>query len=281
MGGNVGMIIRKENGEQIAMSRWTNLMPHWFKDIRLYRGQTQQWYDDFSKEWLLMKNDYEQHKDSKNYALPMTSVYFPHVTASPDEYGIIVVDFQHKKIYSSQDYCNIGSLSFYHMWSRRQDEQDIEALQQYYEQDMLKSIQYYCSENQKTLTLDISSLSFMDVVQLLKESADSRIEHFSHPLLATLNKEDFNFYDTCFIINSEWSFVTYYDRSQGILKIKQSLDQDGFIFTPEDNAAWKKYLSHHWEIHDDDDLNNKPEYIKFTDLYQEVFHEPYVLPPTI
>lgn len=50
MGGNIGFIIKKEDGEEIGMSRWTNIIPHFFKDPNLYLGNTQQWFADFAKE---------------------------------------------------------------------------------------------------------------------------------------------------------------------------------------------------------------------------------------
>jgi hypothetical protein len=278
MGGNVGVIIKKEDGEQIGMSRWTNVMPSHFKNINLYLGNTTKWFEEFAEEWLQMKADYEKHKDTGNFELNMTPVYFPNNTLSPDEYGIIAVDFKNKKIYSSQDYCNIGSLAFYHMWNNRgYNEENEKLLRQYHQHGLIKEISYYVSEKNSFETIDISSLTVDDIIQLLNEASSHKVSKFSHPLFEKFSKEDLDMYYTSFLINSDWKFTTYNDRSLGVLKVKKELDQDGFTFTAEDNQAWKEYVSYRWDHFDDDDLKDNAEYEEFKQLYLELFKEPYII----
>lgn len=281
MGGNVGVIVKKEDGKQVGMSRWTNVMPYHFKNINLYLGKTDEWYKEFSSEWLKMKEDYEANKNTGNFEQNMTSVYFPHDTLSPDEYGIIAVDLKNKKIYSSQDYCNIGSLAFFHVWDRHSDNEENEALlKQYFENGLLKEITYYASEADSLTTIDITSLTVEDIIQLLKEASSHKVSKFSHPLFENISKDDLSMYSSFFSINSDWKFVTYHDRTVGVLKIKKELDKDGFVFTEEDNQAWKKYVSWRWEDEDEEELKENKAYQEFKQLYQDVFQEPFIIKPS-
>lgn len=281
MGGNVGVIIKRKNGEQVGMSRWTNIMPHFFKDINLYLGNTEQWYKDFSEQWLNMKEDYENNKDTGNFQHNMTPVYFPNDYLSPDEYGIIAVDFKNKKIYSSQDYCNIGTLAFHHIYSRydEENEENIKLLQQYFDNGFLKSMQYYDFENKTIKVIDISHFSFEDIVQVLQETVDNMLTHYSHKDLQTIKKRDGCYYDMNFLINSDWNFVIYYDRCIGVLKVKKEMDKDGFIFSEQDNEQWKQYVSNHWSYYSEEELQEDENYQEFKKLYQEVFNEAFVHKP--
>lgn len=276
MGGNVGVIIKKENGEQIGMSRWTNSMPYHFSNPLLYQGKTKEWFEEFSSEWFQMKADYEENKTTGKFKYNMTPVYFPHSSCSPDEYGIIAVDLKNKKIYSSQDYCSIGKLPFYKMWERYFDNtENIEALKGFFQSNMLHEIEYYPDKKGIPQTMDISSLKFDEIITLLQEANSTDVNQFSHPLFNGITKENFQIYRTSFLIHSDWKFVTYHDRSLGVLKIKQALDQDGFTFTDSDNLDWKKYLAHRWDGYDDSELVLNPDYQQFMVLYQEIFKEPF------
>lgn len=279
MGGNVGVIIKQENGEQIGMDRWTNVMPHFFTSIDLYKGNTKQWYEDFSKQWLVMKNDYEENKDTGNFKENMTSVYFPHDTLSPSEYGIIAVDMQNKKIYSSQDYCNIGSLSLYKLWSRHPDQlqENVDVLKKYINNDMLKELSYYRSETEDFGFLDISHLTLNEMITFLDEAFNGKLEKFSLPLLANINKKDFSIYSETITLNTDWNFFIENDRSLGILKVKKEMESDGFIFNEKDNQAWKKYLSKSFYGANEEDLKDNKYFQEFATLYKVMFKEDFVI----
>lgn len=74
MGGNVAVLIRKEDGQQIIMDRWTNVIPHFLNHANLYIGKWDQWFADFSKTWEEMKLDYEKNKDTGKYKLNMKGI---------------------------------------------------------------------------------------------------------------------------------------------------------------------------------------------------------------
>lgn len=110
MGGCVGVTILKNNGERINMNRWTNILPYFFRQASLYKGEEDKWLNEFLAEWKKMQKDYENNKDTGQYEINMTDVYFPHDTFSPVEYGLVIVDFPNKKIYSSQSYTTLGKM---------------------------------------------------------------------------------------------------------------------------------------------------------------------------
>lgn len=280
MGGNVGVIIKKENGEQVGMSRWTNIMPHFFKDINLYLGNTEQWYQEFSEQWLSMKEDYENNQHTGNFQHNMTPVYFPHDCLSPDEYGIIAVDLKNKKIYSSQDYCNIGSLAFHNVWSGYEDnEENLELLQSYFDNGLIKCIQYYNPDTEKKEVIDISHVSFEDIIQFLTEMVDRNLEQYSHPLFKNIKKQQMSLYSSSFLINSDYKFVIHHDRSIGVLNVKKEMDKDGFVFTQEDNEQWKNYVANQYNYLSEEELQEDESYEQFKLLYLEVFKEQFVHKP--
>lgn len=281
MGGNIGFIIKKEDGEEIGMSRWTNIIPHFFKYPNLYIGNNKEWFADFAKEWLKMKEDYEKNKDTGKFALNMTPVYFPHSTKSPDEYGIIAVDFQKKKNYSSQDYSGVENLQLYNFWSQFEDEEEKTArLQKFVETGLIKEISLYDTEKDVSTVVNLSNFTLVNIITMLEEIGDRRVKKFSNPLLKSFNKENIDNYFSHFIINSEWKFIIYHDRSLGVLKIKKELDKDGFTFSEQDNESWKEYLAYGWSDYNAKDEENggeTPEYSEFKTLYQEVFNEEFIL----
>jgi hypothetical protein len=105
MGGTVAVILRKPDGEIVNMLRWTNIMPAYLLDPRLYSDNPQPWIDEFLSEWKKMKNDYDLHKDDKCFEFNMTNCYFPRIETSPDGYGLFVIDLQKKHLLHMQGYC--------------------------------------------------------------------------------------------------------------------------------------------------------------------------------
>lgn len=275
------------------MNRWTNAMPYHFNNIDLYLNKTKKWYKEFTKEWQLMKDDYEKNKDTGKYENNMTSAYFPHETATPMEYGIIAIDLKNKKIYNSQDYCSIGELDLYKLYSQGYTASnkvlDKELLKQYYDNGFLKELAYYDATENQNKKIDISQVSFNDLVVALDEIKNNKMvfsdnnngvlprASFSHPLLKDIDKNGCDIYSVMLPISSEWKVVSYMSRSTGVLKVRQEMEKDGFSFTQEDNNSWKEYLSYAWYDQDEKDLKDDKEYQEFKTLYKEVFKEDFVI----
>lgn len=105
MGGSIGWTIRKEDGQEFRMSRWTNIIIDTITDDFLAGDPTL--FDEAMESWLAMKADWEKHKEDGKFEHPMTNAYDPYPYGlKPDEYGIIVTDFKTKTLVSCQYYTN-------------------------------------------------------------------------------------------------------------------------------------------------------------------------------
>lgn len=284
MGGNVGIIIKKENGEQIAMDRWTNIMPSFFSQVSLYRGDTAQWYAEFSQQWEEMRQDYEKNKETKKYEHNMTDVYFPHDTNSPTEYGLIAVDFANKKIYSSQGYCSVAKVSAMRLVSNMYgDEEDIEEREEFlnfkalYDAGFIKKMEMYID---KLETIDLKDWSWNDLKTTLLEMQDSKNKNnFSVEQMFDVSRED-KLFRTNFPIESQWKISSRRDDKQCLLDMKEEMENDGFVFTQEDNAAWAKYLQYTYYEYDESEASEeeKQEYEKFCADHKRLLGIDYVAP---
>lgn len=86
MGGRLTVAIRRGNGTEYISGRWTNPLPHWLSNPKFWDDGTV--VDDYIKAGL--ENN-----------TPTDRVF-------PEEYGVVVIDFQTKRVFSRQDYCGIG-----------------------------------------------------------------------------------------------------------------------------------------------------------------------------
>lgn len=266
MGGKVGIIIKNLSNKQIAMSRWTNVLPDFFSDASLFVGsipEQKKWNRNFLKMWREMKKDYEENKETGNFKLPMTETYFPHEGNIPTGYGLVAVDMLKKKIYSSQDYCYIGAWDFstllenqslrnYNRGSKMAVDKQFKNLKKFFELGAIKGITFNADifesnpqyEN-KDVNVDISVLSWDELHQFILESVNSKVKKFSHPLFHFVSEDEKEsiFWDLKFIVDTEWEFFTFPVTCNGIIAMKKKLEEDGFKFTNSENEAWKEYQS--------------------------------------
>ena len=112
MGGTVAITLRTPDNKVYKMSRWTNIMPHFINNARLFLKQ-QGHIDDFLYQYNLMKEDWEKNKLSGNFDFNMTDVYFPSSGLAPEGYGLVVVDMVNDIILSSQGYCSFERLHLF------------------------------------------------------------------------------------------------------------------------------------------------------------------------
>ncbi len=105
MGGSVAITLRTPDNKVYKMSRWTNIMPYFINNARLFLKQ-QKHIDDFLYQYNLMKKDWENNKDTGNFDFNMTDVYFPSSGLAPEGYGLVVIDMVNDVILSSQGYCS-------------------------------------------------------------------------------------------------------------------------------------------------------------------------------
>jgi len=112
MGGTVAITLKTPDNKVYKMSRWTNIMPYFINNARLFLKE-QKHIDDFLYQYNLMKKDWENNKASGNFDFNMTDVYFPSSGLAPEGYGLVVVDMVNDVTLSSQGYCSFERLHLF------------------------------------------------------------------------------------------------------------------------------------------------------------------------
>ena len=110
MGGTTSVTLRKPNGKEFRMTRWTNSMPWGICNPRMFNADEAH-MNDYLKQWLDMKADYESNKDSGNFEHNMTDCYFPGEGLAPCGYGLTVVDHVNNVILDSQGYTSFHNMN--------------------------------------------------------------------------------------------------------------------------------------------------------------------------
>ena len=117
MGGSIGFTAIKD-GRVFKMCRWTNSMPGLFKSIQVLQPEidpeeTERHFQRYMKAWLDMKKDWEKHGPEGPFELNMTTSYFGNEPDGmfPDGYGLVVMDYDRKKLYSMQGYCSFDHIN--------------------------------------------------------------------------------------------------------------------------------------------------------------------------
>lgn len=290
MGGSVGVVVRKPNGEVVPMCRWTNIMPYHLMDVDLHSNNFDEWYTKFTKSWLEMKEDYIKNKDTGKFEHNMTDVYFPHDNMIPVEYGIIVFDFLKKTIYSAQEYCSEQNFPLYHLMldhTRKPEDSYLGDIIKLHKKGYFKTmiVNIYDKEHniKEKINLDVGSLETDNFISILKEILGSSKTRFSeaskayeHPLLKKydLSNVDINHCDLP--VESGWKYFVpdSINSNYNLLLVKQEMQNNGFIFSDEDNKLWKEYFSYS-EIYVDE--ASEPSIKTFLELYYEIFGEEFAL----
>ena len=103
MGGTTSVTLRKPDGREYRMTRWTNSMPWGICNAKMFDADKDH-MNKYLFNWVDMKRDYEEHKDSGNFEHDMTSCYFPSAGLAPCGYGLTVVDHVTQTLFDMQGY---------------------------------------------------------------------------------------------------------------------------------------------------------------------------------
>ena len=87
MGGVVAVGFRFPDGKIVCQERWTNSMPYWLNDVRIFNGD------------ISHLNEYI--KSAENH---------DRIPVAPHGYGLVFVDYISKKFMSMQDYTYFGNI---------------------------------------------------------------------------------------------------------------------------------------------------------------------------
>ena len=106
MGGTISVTIIEQNGDMHKMQRWTNNVPAFIKNVKFITKDSD-YVKAYLDRWLPLKSDWEKNGPDGPFEYEGTTDFFPSTGMTPDEYGILVIDFQKDKIYAIQDYVEL------------------------------------------------------------------------------------------------------------------------------------------------------------------------------
>lgn len=109
MGGTVAVTLRKPDGTEYRMNRWTNSMPWGIMNMKMLTHDMAH-VDEYLEQWLGMKADYEKNKGTGKFEHNMTDCYFPSEGLAPCGYGLVVVDMVNNVILDMQGYTSFESM---------------------------------------------------------------------------------------------------------------------------------------------------------------------------
>lgn len=248
MGGSVKVVVRKENGEILAMRRWTNSLSSLLKVTECYKSTDSDEFKEYMQAYNDMKADYEKNRNSGDYELNMTSLYFngdDYDKVIPEDYGIVVVDHVTKNVISSQGYTGRYETLFFRYKYKEIDDLEISIFDHItaFDKDHLLNMiknQNFVSVNFPKGYLDYLSVK-IDPVSLkgvftLKEFGEKLTELAKNA--ARKNKEilDVGYFELEVDING-----FNYLHDENIQNAQNKLAEIGFPLTEEELAGWEKF----------------------------------------
>jgi hypothetical protein len=104
LGGSIGLTVRKKDGAEYRMERWTNITPSIFYDPNFWNGD-EHVIDEVIEHWEI-----ERKKMWRGKTLISSWHMYENPYLAPSEYGVIVVDYKTMSIVSCQGYLAINRI---------------------------------------------------------------------------------------------------------------------------------------------------------------------------
>lgn len=248
MGGSVKVVVRKENGEILAMRRWTNSLSLLLKEKGCYESTDSDEFKEYMKAYYEMKADYEKNKNNENYELNMTSAYFDgedYDKVIPEGYGIVLVDHITKNVISSQGYTGKCETLFFRHRYKEIDDLEINVFDHitaFDQDDLFNRIkkQNFLSVNfpkryLEYLSVDLEPVSLKGVFTL-KEFGEKLTELAKNAARKNKKILDVGYFELEVDING-----FNYLHDENIQKAQDKLAEIGFPLTEEELAGWEKF----------------------------------------
>jgi hypothetical protein len=231
MGGTVAETIRRENGEIIKMARRTGAYNWMIFSKEFNVGEIDKAIDEHLKMFMEMKEDYEHGEPYKH---PMSPVYGWCNHLAPVDYGLVVLDFQKKKIHSMQGYDSPGKLSLISM--PHNDKETMEIYDFLMQNNLLDVCKY-----------DFTRLGDVHSIFGSKEPFKIALKELNNSYLDGI-KSIFGQYNTSHIdmvfvpkILKNFELHSYEESPEGLVKMLSALKNDGFTFNEEEIKMWKEH----------------------------------------
>lgn len=232
MGGTVAQTIRMPSGELIKMARKTGAYNHLFFSKEFNEGNLSQAIEDYVKIWAQMREDF---LSGPPYKYPMSGVYGRHVYTSPEDYGLVVIDFEKNKIHSLQGYDTPGTLSCSSISSFTvRDPQERLTLDFLISNNLLNVVEV---KEQKINVLgsirdifgDNVDLQKLEKINTLKFQRNLSASFFNQRLMPKkLESFEYKIYD---------------EEPRGVIELAKNLVSDKFVFSKEEQNLWIQAFS--------------------------------------
>lgn len=207
MGGSVAVAFRFPDGEIIAQERHTNPLPFWFTHPRLLRGER-----DFIDRYIRDAN----HPDP--------------IPVAPLGYGLVLVDYVSKTLFSMQGYTNLHLLEPVSVMTRARwggdDEMEFGNLHRLLIQENRLRVVNRVTEEVTPLPAEITD-------------AAGLADH-AKTLYANSNGDAYFAYA---LDSSPLTVIDYTDEADSARKFLAKLDEIGFPLTDVDREVWKEWIA--------------------------------------
>ncbi|RYD42546.1 MAG: hypothetical protein EOP83_32620 [Verrucomicrobiaceae bacterium] len=221
MGGDIKMMTRFSDGTVEGDVRHTNLFPFWFRHPRFIEAD-EAWF----RQYVEMPSEY---KEGDN-------------TFVPDEYGVVVADFQSRTVFVCNGYSNLVTVSVFereHLESNQfgigtSPAEDAATFREMLEKGYLCIVEHIDQTQRKTI--DISGVT--------PETWDAEVNaKYGYRL-----RQDNDPYRSVGIKYPGWTFKHYDVCVAGHDQLRQDLLTAGFTFTPEDEAKYAEWRAERVEL---------------------------------
>ena len=238
MGGTVAVTLRKPDGAEYRMDRWTNSMPWGICNLKMLQSDEAH-ITEYLKPWLDMQDDWERNKESGVFENNMTSCYFPSMGLVPCGYGLVVVDHINKVILDMQGYSgldNIAPVSLSLELPRKMPEDgvftfdpdgSVVRFKEFLDAGLVKGIKTKDSFDKLDMTFDQLVVKLMDWE----------------------NTRDWYKFD---LDLNGWSYESFGEYDPVAMKaMRNRILELGFVISDEENKAWDALIKEYEEEYDE------------------------------
>lgn len=222
MGGTIAVTLRTATGIVEPMARWSNPLPLFSHNIHFIKGD-QAHIDDYMEQWYAMKQDWDQHRQTRRWDFPMTPTYAPWRLKAPMGAGLVVFDFSRQIILSMQNQTNFG---FVYPDSITQDsEPDYNEL---IAQGRLYLIKHFYDKGVE----QVSKIDTLEEVRFLDKV-----------LQAKRNAPDYQYIANIAVDLQPWKVSSFPETENGALSLKLQMQELGFEFSKEEDDQWNEWIA--------------------------------------
>jgi len=237
MGGTTSVTLRKPDGEEFRMTRWTNSMPWGICNPRMFNANEAH-MDDYLHQWLEMKEDYEKNVKTGNFEHNMTDCYFPSEGLVPCGYGLTVVDHVNNVILDMQGYTsfhnmNVAGISLdirkndNGQYECDMDDSNFLCFKEFLEDDRITGIEVINKTRDGLETIPLPSKDLSKLVDILG-NYDNPMKSKWFNFAIDINPFTIETFEECDPAETE--------------RMRQRILELGFVLTDEENASWAEYI---------------------------------------